>query len=221
FQIHGALSRFRSEAHVYLTRLVARIHPIPGLDSGECRPKRLSHLTYSDSERSGEAAVQLHVQLGLLTLGRQPDIHRALDLFHLLGDRFSGRRQLLRSATSHFDLNLLLCSLKVVGKHRHSRATDVPDFLPQLTAEIFGADAAISFGYQSHVDIPVVHVARLSAERREGETDFLVGARDSRRLLSLDPRVREIRPWRSLESYIDLRLILSPEEARTYESHGG
>ncbi len=37
FQIRGTLSGFRSEAHVYLTCLVARIHPIPGLDSGECR----------------------------------------------------------------------------------------------------------------------------------------------------------------------------------------
>ena len=71
-----------------------RIDPVADVDAGERGTQRLRHLTHGDAERPGEAAVDLDLELRLLTLGRQVHVHGAGDLAHLVRHLLRQPRQL-------------------------------------------------------------------------------------------------------------------------------
>ena len=85
-----------------------RVDPVAGVDARERRPQRLPDLTDGHAERAGEAAVDLDVELRLLPLGRQADVHRARhaadDRRHLVGERLQPHHV----GPLELDLDLLL-----------------------------------------------------------------------------------------------------------------
>src|SRR5207237_2476278 len=134
-----------------------RIDPIAGLDSGERRPQRLRDLPDGNAECAGEAAIQLDIELRLLSFRRQTNVDGALHLLDLVGDRLRRGRELLRSSAPQLDLDLLLRALEIVREHRHRGATDVTNLLTKEATEIFRADAAIRLRHQSNVDVADIH----------------------------------------------------------------
>ena len=70
-------ARLGREADRDVARLARRIDPVADVDAGERRPQRLRHLADRDAERAGEAAIDLHVELRLLSLRRQADVDGA------------------------------------------------------------------------------------------------------------------------------------------------
>ncbi len=70
-------ARLRRQPDGDVARLAGRIDPVADVDAGKRRPQRLRHLADRDAERTGEAAIDLHVELRLLPLGRQADVDRA------------------------------------------------------------------------------------------------------------------------------------------------
>ena len=105
-------ARLRREPNRHVARLAGRIDPVADVDAGKRRPQRLRHLPDRDAERAGQAAIELHVQLRLLSLRRQRDVHRARHLTQLAGHRLRQPRQLLRVGALHLQLNLLLAGVE-------------------------------------------------------------------------------------------------------------
>jgi hypothetical protein len=68
------------EANSHVARLAARIHPVADVHTRERRAQRLRDLRDRDVQCAGNVALELDLQLGHLTLGRQCDVDRARHL---------------------------------------------------------------------------------------------------------------------------------------------
>ena len=86
-QIVGVAARLGNEPHLDVSHLPGGIFPIARIDAGECGPQGLRHLPHGHAERARDAAVEVHLELGLLSLRRQAHVDRARsaehDLLHL------------------------------------------------------------------------------------------------------------------------------------------
>ena len=89
-------ARLGSEPNRHVARLAGRIDPVADVDAGKRRPQRLRDLADRHAERAGQAAIELHVELRLLSLRRQRDVHGARNLTELAGHRLRQPCQLLR-----------------------------------------------------------------------------------------------------------------------------
>ena len=71
FEIGHDGARLGREADRHVAGLAGRIDPVADVDAGKRRPQRLRHLPDRDAERAGQAAIELHVELRLLSLRRE------------------------------------------------------------------------------------------------------------------------------------------------------
>ena len=127
-------ARLGREADRHVARLAGRIDPVADVDAGKRRPQRLRHLADRDAERAGQAAIELHVQLRLLALRRQPDVHGAGHLTAASSrDRLRQPCQLLRVGPVHLQLNLLLAWVEA-GADRRGHAAERAQIAERMSA---------------------------------------------------------------------------------------
>ena len=135
---------------------------------GERRPQRLRDLTHRQAERARDAAIELELELRLLPLGRQSDVHRARNLLHL---RLHHAPPPASSATTSCPRSWSwICfesAAEVAREHRDRRAGDVLHLVAQLLGELLDRLVALVLRHGADVDVALVHAARRAvAERR-------------------------------------------------------
>jgi hypothetical protein len=176
-----------------------RVDPVADVDAGKCRPQRLGHLADGHANRTGKAAIELHVQLRLLPLGGQADVHRAGHLPDFRHHGVSKLGELGRVASLELQLNLLL-SLVEAGTDRRRHAGEL-----RSTAADVGNDGGLRprpvlFRRQLDEDSAFVHSLTLATHRDVGVAHLGLRARDARHLLCFRSRVGQVRPGRRFES---------------------
>ncbi len=216
-QVLGPAPRLGREPHHHVTGLATRILPVARVDPGKGRPERLCHLAHRDSHRAGQAPVELHVDLRLLTLAGKRHVHRVRHLFHLGHDLLGGRAYRSHVGTGHFQRQLLPAPAPVAGEHRKVRAGEQLDLVTHRGRELLDALAALIHRHHLHVHVADVHRARgLIAQRGVGVTDFRVGPYDRGGLLRLDPGVLEVGARGRFQLEVEFRLVVHREERATH-----
>ena len=88
-------------------------------------PQRLRHLADRHAERAGQPAIDLDVELRLLSLGRQTDVDRAGHLLHLVDDLVGEPGQRVGVAALQLQLDLLLPLVEAGADRRGDAAKRV------------------------------------------------------------------------------------------------
>ena len=108
-------ARLRRETHVTSRISPRRILPVARVDAGERRTQRLRDLTDRHAERAGNAAVELHLELRLLALRGQTDVHRARHLLDARRDLLGACASAAMSLPRDLELDLLASAAEVAS----------------------------------------------------------------------------------------------------------
>ncbi len=193
--IEGPRARSRRAPPGARRTLTSRVSPVGSIQSPASMPanagaQRLRDLADGEAERSGEPAVDHHVELRLLALRRQPDVHRAGHLPHLVGDGSSA------SPDSSRDVRTLAAAAGSALIAERSGARSTPSRRRAAAARARSSArhflllaVALGLRLEPHVDRALVHRAR-SARRWSCRCRRPPAApARSRRFLGLEPRV--------------------------------
>ena len=190
---------FGREAHRDVARLAGRVHPVAGVDAGERRPQRLRDVADAKAQRAGQLAVDLHVELGLLSARRQADVDRAGHLAHerqrLVGQRAERRRRRGRSAAPESASG---CRSRWSGSTPWRRRASAKLLRESSARSRPGGPVALGLGHQADVDRALVDGAGRAADRRVGVRHARHRPRDGGHFLELPLRVVEVRSRRRL-----------------------
>src|SRR6185503_10598616 len=175
-------------------------------------PQRLSHLTHRYAKRAGDAAVELHLQLGLLTLRGETDVHRSWHLLHLGAYQLGRLVQRPELVPADLKLDLLEATREVAREHCDGRSGDTVHLVPDLARELLDRTRALGLGHGADVDVAHVNsTVGATTKRGVGVSHFLMCAGDARGFLRLESRVLEVRAGRRLDLHDELGAVVLGE----------
>src|SRR5687767_8259182 len=157
--------------------------------------------------------MQLDVELRLLALAREADVHGVRHLPHLRQHPLGRRIDRHRIRAAYLYLELLHAPRPVGREYGERGAGDPLGFRPQRRRELFGTDITVDFWQHLDVDVADIHGAgRAAAEGGVRVANLGMCPRETRRFLRLEPRVLEVRARRRLDLDVQLGVVVLGEE---------